>query len=149
MIAPRYVDFPKVHPDLEGKFTRYTYALAAARDGIHLKGQLWQKFDFGEDGKQKTNVIVDEFYAGPRIFLGEPQFVPRPGSTFEDDGWVMGMGYDSYNKEGMFFIVDASKLSAGAVCEIKLGRSFSHVGFHNSWSPTSYGWGEQQPRSKL
>ena len=148
LIAHRYVDFPKVHPDREGKFTRFTYALAAARDGIHLKGQIWQKFDFGEDGKRKTDIVTDEFYAGPRVFLGEPQFVPRPGSCTEDDGWVVGMGFDSYNKEGMFFIADAANLSAGAVCEIRLGKSFSHVGFHNSWSNVSYGWGKQL-RSKL
>lgn len=65
-------------------------------------------------------VSTDIWDAGPDQFSQEPIFVPRPGATEEDDGWVLTMVYDCHSDRSQLVILDASKLKAGPVARIKL-----------------------------
>jgi carotenoid cleavage dioxygenase-like enzyme len=48
--------------------------------------------------------------AGRGRAFGEPVFVPRPGESEEDQGWLMVMGYDAPRDETYLEIQDAATL---------------------------------------
>lgn len=68
----------------------------------------------------KHEVVTDIWDAGPDQFSQEPIFVPRPGASDEDDGWVMSMVYDCASDLTQLVILDAQNLKAGPVARIKL-----------------------------
>jgi len=39
--------------------------------------------------------------------------VPRPGSTKEGEGWLVGVGFDSNRQQSFASVFDAQNLSAG------------------------------------
>ena len=51
----------------------------------------------------------------------EPIFVPRPGGTAEDDGWVMTLVYDANEQRTRLAILDARNLSGGCCRAAGLG----------------------------
>ena len=61
---------------------------------------------------------------------GEPLFVPRPGGTREDDGWILVMTYVPGAHRSDLWVLDASDL--GTVCRLELPH---HVppGFHGTF----------------
>ncbi len=63
---------------------------------------------------------------------GEPIFVARPGSSAEDDGWILSMGYDSEAHTGELLVLDAADLST--VCRARMPHH-SPLGFHGTWVP--------------
>lgn len=126
-LAERCCEFPVVHPAHVGRPYRYSY-LAAAR---HAEGNaplqaIW-KFDL-EQGRAQL------WDAGPRAFVGEPIFVPRPHSTpAEDKGWLLVMVYDAARHQSEVVILDAQNLAAGPVTRLPLGHHLPH-GLHGSFS---------------
>ena len=62
---------------------------------------------------------------------GEPLFVPRPGSTAEDDGWVLGILLDAASNSSLLVILDASSMAQVAV--IDLGITLPYA-LHSSFT---------------
>jgi carotenoid cleavage dioxygenase len=58
-----------------------------------------------------TEKVVAKVDYGPTRFGGEAFFVPRPGGTDEDDGWLMDIVYDKATEKSELCIWDAAKLS--------------------------------------
>jgi hypothetical protein len=46
-------------------------------------------------------------YAGDRRYVGEPMFIPRPGSAEEGDGWLLVAVHDAATQKGEMVILDA------------------------------------------
>jgi hypothetical protein len=51
----------------------------------------------------------EEWRPGQRKFLQEPMFVARPGSTAEDDGWIIVGVHNAETMRGEIAILDAQR----------------------------------------
>jgi len=73
-------------------------------------------------------------YLGPGTDYapGEPIFVPRPGATVEDDGWIMGLWGDAMRNTSELVILNAQDFAATPAARIKLDHRVTN-GFHGSW----------------
>lgn len=74
--------------------------------------------------------------------LQEPVFVPRPGGTHEDDGWVMVVILDVSIMRSKLAILDASNIPAGPVATIHLPHHIPS-GLHGGFTTDVLGWSEE------
>jgi carotenoid cleavage dioxygenase len=99
-----------------------------ARAG-NLRGRVtnsYGRFDF-ETGK------LDSYFAGPTHSLQECCFVPRPGSTAEGDGYLIGVASNYAEMRSELIIADARNLEAGDIARVILPfRSSAQV--HGLWA---------------
>ncbi|KWA33468.1 carotenoid oxygenase family protein [Burkholderia territorii] len=68
---------------------------------------------------------------------GEPVFVPRPGGTDEDDGWLLVMVYRAATDTSDVVILDARAIDAAPVATVHLPRRVP-AGFHGAWVPREH-----------
>ena len=101
----------------------------------------WSLGHIGHDGPYATGILkVDaetrssDFRDFAPLLTGEPIFVPRPGSSAEDDGWLLSMCYDPHAHTGELFVLDAADLST--VCRARMPHH-SPLGFHGTWVPAN------------
>jgi carotenoid cleavage dioxygenase-like enzyme len=66
------------------------------------------------------------------VIVGEPQFVARPNSETEGDGWILAFTYDVANDCSELAIIDASEFSGRPVATIRLPRRVP-AGLHGTW----------------
>ena len=55
--------------------------------------------------------------SGVNHYFSEPFFVPRPGSTREDDGVVLVPALDGATEKGVLYVLDAKNLEVLAKCD--------------------------------
>ncbi|QOY91278.1 carotenoid oxygenase family protein [Paludibaculum fermentans] len=67
-------------------------------------------------------------------FVGEPVFVPAPGGTAEDDGYVITFVYNARDDRSSVHLYDARDLYAAPVAQIPLPARVP-AGLHGSWVP--------------
>jgi carotenoid cleavage dioxygenase len=98
----------------------------------NLRGRVtncYGRFDF-ETGK------LSSYFAGPTHSLQECSFVPRPGSTEEGDGYLIGVASNYADLRSELIIADAKNLEAGDVARVILPfRSTAQV--HGVWVNSS------------
>ncbi|KAL3680965.1 hypothetical protein R1sor_023921 [Riccia sorocarpa] len=130
------IEFPRVNDKFVGRKYRYGYAAVADLDKTRKEGGPYYfkvvKFDFSsvETGK---GLVKAEFHKhGPYRFGGEPVFVARPGSTEEDDGWIIMFVYDETTAQSEAVIIDARRLSEEPVARIRLPQRVP-FGFHGTY----------------
>ncbi len=116
------VEFPRINETRTGREVRYGYAGIAEED--EFTGFL--KYDLARGTSERH-----EFGRGR--FGGEPVFVPRPGSTAEDDGWVVGLVYDSAEAKSELLIVAAQDFKGKPVAKVMLPKRVPY-GFHGAWA---------------
>ena len=123
-LSDRSCEFPRHHPDREGRPHRYSYF-----NTRHHLGTLFDaitKLDLADD--------TETGYAAqfPGNSFCEPVFTPRPGACDEDDGWVLSVEYQADTHTSRLVILDAKDLSGGPVATAQLTH---HVpqGFHGSF----------------
>src|SRR5487761_1455239 len=75
---------------------------------------------------------TDAWDPGRGWLVSEPIFVPRPGGTAEDDGWLVALGYDPDRQATDAVVLDARDLAAGPVFTAHLPVS-TGVTFHGAW----------------
>jgi beta,beta-carotene 9',10'-dioxygenase len=90
------------------------------------------------------DVIVNCAGAGRSIFIeemkmedfvvGEPVFVPRPGSRVEDDGVVLSIVFDPQTNGSFLLVLDARDLSERARVHAPQRLPF---GFHGDFFPAT------------
>jgi carotenoid cleavage dioxygenase-like enzyme len=66
------------------------------------------------------------------VFAEEHLFVPRPGSSAPDDGWLVGTLLDSRHDRHGLAVFDARRVDAGPVAEAWLPYSMP-LGFHGTF----------------
>lgn len=66
--------------------------------------------------------------------IGEPVFVPRPGSTREGDGWVLALAWRGEENVSELLLFDALAVADGPVATAKLPHRVPH-GFHALFRP--------------
>ncbi len=121
-----HCDFPRINDDYVGYKNRYTYAARfRVEDMPTFDGEM--KYD-NETGE------IEMHYFGDHAESGEAVFVPRIGSTKEDDGYVICFVYDRNAGTSECQILDAQNWHADPVAKIKIPQRVPH-GFHAAWVP--------------
>ncbi len=115
-------EFPRHRGALTGKPYRYGYCARVDSASMH-----WPTV--------KHDLVTgrrEEFDHGPHRAAGEPVFVGRPGSTDEDDGWLLTFVHDGSDDSAEFVVIDAQDFSRGYVARVKLPQRVP-FGFHGNW----------------
>jgi all-trans-8'-apo-beta-carotenal 15,15'-oxygenase len=112
-------DFVITHPKKQGLRPRFIWALVC-RDHV--------------DGIEKLDLTTGEVRRSTFPLAecpGEPTFVPRPGATDEDDGWILTMVYDGATDTSYVAVLDARD-PAHTLAKLRFDH---HVPFpiHGTW----------------
>ncbi len=127
LLDDRGQEFPRMDPRLVGR--RHTIGWGASfGPGAEHGGLL--KHDV-----EKGTTQVHSY--GPGRATLEPVFVPRPGGTGEEDGWVLSVVHDATTDTSDLVILDAGDLSEVAAVHLPQRVPF---GFHGNWVPDEGGW---------
>ncbi|MBP8120889.1 MAG: carotenoid oxygenase family protein [Burkholderiales bacterium] len=111
------LEFPRVDPRFVAQRNRYVYypvgqsVPGAQRDNGELNGVM--RLDV-ESGK------TDSYSFGGNCTTEEHVMVPRPGSTREGDGWLVGVGFDIDRQQTFASVFDAQNLAAGPMALARL-----------------------------
>jgi 8'-apo-carotenoid 13,14-cleaving dioxygenase len=118
----RAQEFPRCHPDLNGRPYRYGYAVAVEADGF----PAIYKHDL-----QTGTARID---MGPGRHSGEPYFVPKQNAAAEDDGYLLTFVYDEGRDASELAVFDAADTTRPALARVLLPSRVPY-GFHGSWIP--------------
>jgi carotenoid cleavage dioxygenase len=115
-------EFPRHRGSLTGKPYRYGYCAQVDLHAMH-----WPTVK--HDLHTGTRTVFDH---GPGRAAGEAVFVGRPGSTEEDDGWLVMFVHETDATE--FVVLDAQDFDRGYVARVRLPQRVP-FGFHGNWAP--------------
>ncbi len=121
----RPIEFGRVADSRVGLKNRFGYAVGSKRDAADPEAGTLVKYDF-DTGDSFT------WDLGKGRDPGEFVFVPRPGSTNEDGGWLMGYVYDRSENRSSLLILNAEDPTSEPLAEIVLPQRVP-FGFHGSW----------------
>ena len=121
----RPIEFGRIAPDRVGLKYRFGYAVGSKGDSSDPEAGTIMKYDF-----DTGNSFAWDFDKGQDP--GEFVFVDRPGSTDEDDGWLIGYVYDRSEDRSSLLILDAGDPGSEPVAEVVLPQRVP-FGFHGSW----------------
>ena len=121
----RPIEFGRIADDRVGLKYRFGYAVGSKGDSSDPQAGTIVKYDF-----DTGNSLAWDFGEGQDP--GEFVFVKRPGSTDEDDGWLMGYVYDRSRDGSALLILDAADPGSEPVAEVLLPQRVP-FGFHGSW----------------
>ena len=127
LLEQRTCEFAMVNPECQGLEARYSWMAVAERELGNDPLQAIKKLDLST-GEGRV------WSAAPRGFVSEPLMVPRPGSSAEDDGWVLCLVWNGARCASDLVILDAASLAEVAVLELPL--AVPH-GLHGSWAPAA------------
>ncbi|WP_206602858.1 carotenoid oxygenase family protein [Leptolyngbya ohadii] len=120
----RPCEFPRINEQYLGQPIRYGYTGSSAPTAMpKFDGLL--KFDL-----EHQSVQTHSFGAGR--YGGEGVFVPRPGATAEDDGWLITFVYDEAGGKSELVIVAAQAMSEEPIARILMPQRIPY-GFHGIW----------------
>jgi all-trans-8'-apo-beta-carotenal 15,15'-oxygenase len=117
-------DLPTINPARSAQPHRYVFSIARPVDRKQPYSTGLLKVDTTGPGST--------FRDFGQNLTGEPVFVPRPGATAEDDGWLLSMCYDAANHTGELLILDAADLHTVARARMPIPTP---LGFHGTWIP--------------
>ena len=117
-------DFPRVNEQYLGRVTRYGYTAKMAPEPMPVFDSLI-KYDLSQ-GTSQTHKF------GTGRYGGEAVFVPRPGATVEDDGWLLTFVYDTREDTSELVVVNAQDMTASPVARILIPQRVPY-GFHGAW----------------
>jgi all-trans-8'-apo-beta-carotenal 15,15'-oxygenase len=121
-------EFPRFDSRRGGEDARYLYTLNFSGGDDILNTSALVRHDLQRNTRKRIE-------AGAGRALGEPVFVPHPGQTREDRGWVLLQGYDGSRDENYLEIRDAGTLDFEA--RIWTGQHFP-LGFHGNFAAASF-----------
>lgn len=125
-LSDRTCEFPRHHPDREGRPHRYSYF-----NTKHTLGTLYDgitKLDLA-DCSERTYVAER-----PGNSFCEPVFTPRPDGTDEDDGWLLSVEYEVDHHRSRLVVLDAKDLERGPIASARLTHHIPQ-GFHGNFAP--------------
>ena len=130
-LIARSCEFPALHPQQVGQPYRYLYIGAAHAPTGNAPLQALLKHDLATGEEQLWS-------EAPRGFMGEPVFVPRPGSSAEDDGWLLCLTYNAARQCSDLIILAAQDITAGPIARLQLKHHVPY-GLHGSFTPNYFG----------
>ncbi len=127
-LAPHFVEFPRIHPAVEGSAYRYGYALELCDFvGGGPTRTISRQYEVATGASK-----VHDF--GPGRMPGECVIAPRPGATAEDDAWAILFVYDRHRHASDVVVLDAQRFEEDPVATIHLPWRVP-FGIHGSWIP--------------
>ncbi len=117
-------EFPRVNEQLMGRPTRYGYTSRLAPTSMPLFDGLI-KYDLISGTSQSH-----EFGRGR--YGSEAVFVPQPGATNEDDGWLLTFVYNEVEETSELVVVSAKDITAEPIARILIPTRVPY-GFHGIW----------------
>jgi carotenoid cleavage dioxygenase len=131
------VEFPRIRGALVGRPHRFGwFAGVGGPEGLTLAADVTRSTAQFEHGPLvKVDTVSGEttrHHYGTGRVTGEPAFVPRPGSTAEDDGWILSVIYDATQDRSELVVLDAADVTAAPVATVHLPRRVP-FGFHGNW----------------
>lgn len=122
----RNAEFPSIHAGMQGRKTRFGYAMEMPREGGLLFTGL-VKYD--------TDTGAAEAHSfGPGVYGSEAPFAPREGANDEDDGYVATFVVDEGRGASELWIYDAKSIAKGPVVKLRIPVRMP-LGFHACWAP--------------
>ncbi len=121
------VEFPVVDPRVVAQRHRWVWYPTAVDTG-----DRW-----GFDGLMRLDIETgarERFSFGRDTVVEEHVMVPRPGSTREGEGWLVGMGYDVRRRRSFLTVFDAMRLADGPLARAWLPYAVPY-GFHGRFHP--------------
>lgn len=100
-------EFPQI--DQRRSTMPHTVSYVAVQDPGRFSGQGIARVEHGRGAVQT--------YCPAGHVLVEPTFVPRPGGSAEDDGWLLTVGYDESRHRSRLMVFDAAHVDDGPVAE--------------------------------
>jgi carotenoid cleavage dioxygenase-like enzyme len=125
-LAEHGIDFPRVHPALEGQDAPATYASTRGDRGKSDPFDAIIRVD-NRDAERPPEV----WQAGDGQFVGEPVFAPAPDAAHADDGHVLAIVYDGVRRESRLCVFAADAIARGPVASIPM--PLQPYGFHGAW----------------
>ncbi|KAL3697020.1 hypothetical protein R1sor_011096 [Riccia sorocarpa] len=126
------IEVPRINENYTGKKYRYIYAGSEDLEASKEKGfpifKSIVKIDITEKNKQ-VEVFRD---AGDDSVLSEPVFVPRPGATQEDDGWIVSYVHNISTDMSDMIIIDAQTFEKQPLARLRLPQKVP-FGFHGAY----------------
>lgn len=117
-------EFPRIHPDYEGKDYRYVWLESAPGGGVHD-----QIIKLDVETKQQ-----EVFYLDEGEVASEPIFVPREDAKSEDDGYVLSLIYHRASHTSYVAVFDGLDLLSGPLCKAWFDHHIPGT-FHGNWMP--------------
>ncbi len=122
-VRDEYAEFPQVDPRLVGQRNRYVYYPVADKQ---------REARFGFPGLMRLDVETgktDRYEFADDTVLEEHIIVPKPGSTREGEGYLIGAGFDVARQQSFATVFDALNLAAGPMTIVRLPYWTPHC-FH-------------------
>ena len=119
-------DFPRVNDNRIGLHSDFGYCMQIKTDVENLT--------FGENlfkYKLDTGERIDH-HLGNNVAGGEPVFAPKPGSTEEDEGWILSLVHERETRCSKLVIIDAQSFDKEPVAEVIIPQRVPY-GAHGSW----------------
>ncbi|MGB0878787.1 MAG: carotenoid oxygenase family protein [Mycobacterium sp.] len=125
-LSDRTSEFPRHHPDREGRPHRYSYV-----NTKHTLGTLYDGITKLDLADNSATAYVAET---PGNSFCEPVFTPRPGAAEEDEGWLLSVEYQADHHRSRLVILDAKDLEGGPMATAQLTHHIPQ-GFHGNFAP--------------
>ena len=127
-VSDRRCEFPVVTPLRAGARHRYLYLTDhASRESLRGPQDAVVKVDMDTGAETVVRLGVEHYPS-------EPIFLPRPGGSAEDDGWLLVQTYDALRDQTYVAVLDAREPEAGPVARAWMDHFFP-LTFHGTWVP--------------
>ena len=126
-LLPYTVEFPRYDNRRIGQETRIAYMLTSTRPASCPV--------FGFNAVQAVDLRTGNLLRydyGPNCLAEEHIFVPRPGATAENDGWLIGTAYDWTTKRTRVSVFHAARLDHGPIMQTVLPYGLP-LGIHGNF----------------
>lgn len=116
------VEFPVVDPRVVAQRHRFVWYPTAVDTGARWGFNGLMRLDIETGARERFSYADD-------VVVEEHVMVPRPGSTCEGEGWLVGMGYDVKRQRSFLSVFDAMRLADGPLARAWLPYWVPY-GFH-------------------
>jgi all-trans-8'-apo-beta-carotenal 15,15'-oxygenase len=114
-VLPHSAEFPRIDPRHTGRRHQQLFAALRLSPGSRPGYDAVMRHDIGRGG-------TDHYRYGPDVMVEEHLFVPRPGTTREADGWLVGTALDLARGRTLFSVFEAQRLADGPVAQAEMPR---------------------------
>lgn len=128
-LRERTGEFPRVAPRMDARSHRFLYHAEHSSPEVARRGppDTLIRFDV------ETGHASEHRFAAHEA-PSEGVFVPRPGSSDPDDGWIVTLVYDANAHASAWVVLDAQRMNDGPIARAWLDHHVP-LGFHGTWSP--------------
>lgn len=124
------IEFPRVDPRVIGGRHRTVYAASGALGEERAEHPLLSAVVRCDIDTGATARFAFE----PTQMVEEHVFVPRPGGSAEDDGWLIGTALDIAERRTRLQVFDAARIADGPLAVARLPYALP-LGLHGSFKP--------------